>query len=349
MYTIDKKYCMNSYLTLRYIEDDTKLFKDGMLHPVYRPPMPEMQTVCNSADDIDRIIHDSLSELLRDDVPTAIFLSGGMDSAILATYMPKGTIAYTGRCVAPNANVIDETPRAREFARINGLPHVIVDVGWDDYLNYSEMLMMNRGAPIHSNEPQVYALVMRAKEDGIKRIIFGDNADMAFGGYDGLLSKDWSFDEWVGRYTYVDPRTALKDAMDPTVFYEDYRINGNSVDYIRCMNEKFSVSSTGSYINPFKLGNMEYFDPYSLMRMDGFDLDRIRAGESKYLIRELFKKKYPDVEVPKKIAMPRAMNVWLEHWKGPERNEFLPGCTENMSGEQKWQIFNLEWFLNIIE
>lgn len=33
---IDKSYCMSSYLSLRYVEDDDKQFFEGLRHQVYK-------------------------------------------------------------------------------------------------------------------------------------------------------------------------------------------------------------------------------------------------------------------------------------------------------------------------
>ena len=59
----------------------------------------------------------------------------------------------------------------------------------------------------------------------------------------------------------------------------------------------------------------------------------------------------PDLPWPEKIAMARAMDQWMKDWQGPERPEFLPlrGKMDRFTGEQKWQIFNLEWFLILME
>ena len=78
------------------------------------------------------------------------------------------------------------------------------------------------------------------------------------------------------------------------------------------------------------------------------DLKRVRNGESKYHIRELFKMKYPECPVPEKIAMARAVDYWLKDWYGPKRDEFIPGCVQGMTGEQKFLVYSLERFLNLI-
>ena len=46
----------------------------------------------------------------------------------------------------------------------------------------------------------------------------------------------------------------------------------------------------------------------------------------------------------------RPMDVWMKEWKGPERLEFLDNLDiGQFSGEQKWLLYCLERFLNLIE
>ena len=123
--------------------------------------------------------------------------------------MPKGTRAYTARCLAEGA--VDETERARVFCEENGLEHIVVDIEWQDYLESMDQLSLRDGCPVFANEPQVYKLAKKIKEDGLKTVIFGDSADIVFGGYDRLLSKDWTYSEWVDRFTFVDPQRVLRN------------------------------------------------------------------------------------------------------------------------------------------
>ena len=58
---------------------------------------------------------------------------------------------------------------------------------------------------------------------------------------------------------------------------------------------------------------------------------------------------YPGIDMPAKIPMPRPVNEWFADWKGPSRLEFIPHCTDNMTGDQKWMVWCLERYLNMIE
>lgn len=342
----DKNYCMSAFLSFRYVPNVEKQFGDDITHYEGYSPIPEddLHPVTTS-EDIDEYIRKQLDDI--DLGKAAILLSGGIDSGILASYMPKGTVAYTANAPTPSAK--GEIERAKKVCERQGLIHRTVEVTWEDYQECIDLLMKHDGCPVFANEPQVYTLAKKIKEDGFDTIIFGDSADMVFGGYDGLLSRDWTFDEWVKRFTFLDPARVLKDPSDVSDVYERYRTGEDTIDYPKFMDEVFATSSSGAYINSFDVLGMKRLDPYVTMKMtEPIDLERVRSGDSKYLLRELYRSKYPEFDVPEKIAMARAADVWLADWKGPEREEFIPGCVESLTGEQKFLVYSLERFLNIM-
>jgi asparagine synthetase B (glutamine-hydrolysing) len=339
---VNKEFCMSSFLMYRALVNDTRFTED--LQPYHFTPNTERFSV-RSSDDVDSAISDVINEALNNG-KCALMLSGGIDSAILAKYMPQGTVAYTLRCLAPGA--LDETGQAKQYADECGLIHKTVDVSWDDYINYSPALMKHKGAPIHSIEPQIYKAALTAKEEGIDNLIFGENADMIFGGMDGLLSKDWLFDEFVERYTYLDAAKILRNSVRITEPFEKYR-QKDKIDFYHFICDYFYMEANGSYDNACSAAGVSYISPFNRMILDvPLDYDRIRGGEPKYMLRELFKKKYNTISVPPKTPMPRAVKQWLENWPGPAREEFREGCIEGLSGDQKWMVYILELFLNMI-
>ena len=96
---------------------------------------------------------------------------------------------------------------------------------------------------------------------------------------------------------------------------------------------------------------MPYTDPYALLRMaDALDLNRVRNGEPKYLIRELMHRKYPEIPVPNKVPMPRPVDAYFKDWTGPKRHEFKKDIDmSQLTGNQKWQMYCLEQFLNMYD
>lgn len=340
----DKEYCMSSYLTVRYVYRKDKLFKEGLFHREH-PDIPREQKIpCFTAVDIDSVIRRLLPPPPK---TAAVFLSGGMDSAILASYMPRGTKAYTARCIG--TGTIDETERAAAYCKAYGLEHVIVDVTWEDYLQAMEELMIHDGSPIIPNEPQAYLMAKKAKADGVQCIVYGNCADSEFGGMTKLLAKDWDFDGFVERFTFLDPRKVLKNPVDMGEIYEPYRKGDKGIDFVSFLAGPYAISSATAYTNAMDAVGLEFVDPYEHCCLgEPLDLQRVRSGDSKYLVRDLFRQRYPGMEVPEKLPMSRPADAWMRDWKGPAREEFLPGCAEGLTGEQKLLLFSLERFLDLI-
>ena len=279
----------------------------------------------------------------------ALALSGGIDSAVLARLVPEGTKAYTFRCVVPGIDVTDESALAGRWAKINKLDHEVIDIYWEDIVLAADLCMKHKGAPIHSIEAQIYLAATKAINDGCTKFIFGENADIIYGGMNGLLAKDWLFSEFVDRYTYVMPYKVLRDPLMPLEPYQEYEVDGH-IDGHDFINKYFRQEALGTYTNACETAGIEFVGPYSKTYMDcPIEYQRIRSGDTKYIIRELFRELYPGVEVPAKIPMPRPVNEWFANWEGPSRPEFIPHCTDNMTGDQKWLVWALERFLNMID
>ncbi len=345
---IDKNFCMSSFLALRYIEKPNISFTEKT--PYRRPSLPPEQerVLVRTAHDIDMAISQQLQKVRKNSHKTGILLSGGMDSAILAAYLP-GCEAYTFRFLGGEYQK-DELARAQVYAKTYGLNLHYVDINWDTVITDLSSLMQEKGGPVHSIEPQICQGAKQAKADGIDLMIIGDGSDYVFGGMDKLLSQDWTFDSFMKRYIYVDPFEVLNEPVSMQYLFERYR-KGKFIDFIGFMDTVATEESYGSYSNAFKVANLPYYDPYERLKMaDPLDLKRIRAGESKYLIRELFKMKYPQMPVPEKVPMPRPVDIYFKNWQGPTRPEFKHHLDmSQFTGNQKWLIWCLEQFLNMTQ
>lgn len=280
----------------------------------------------------------------------ALALSGGIDSAILAKYMPKGSVAYTFKCVVPGVQVTDETNMAKKYADECGLEHRVVEIYWEDFERYAPMLMQRKGSPIHSIEVQIYKAALQAKKDGFDTLIFGESADVNYGGQDGLLSKDWTTEEYMDRYSYLNPCDVLKKPIIIREAFEKYSKDG-IMDVHEFNRNVYYCESMGSYENACSLAGINLCAPYSKTYMGvPLDYERVRRGENKYLVREIFERLYQDFIIPKKLPMPRPMNEWMRNWLGPCRKEFKDNLNMNQfTGDQKWLCWALESFLNLID
>lgn len=155
--TVDKQYCMSSFLEFRFIEDVSKTFTEKLTPRHYH--IPQKRTPVVSAATLDAALRRQMEAL--DFSRAALMLSGGIDSAILARMVPPGTKAYTLKCVAANAQ--DETEAAKQYADACGLDAEVIEVTWEDYLAHTPALMRHMGQPVHSIEPQRYKAAQHAK------------------------------------------------------------------------------------------------------------------------------------------------------------------------------------------
>jgi len=344
---IDKAFCMSSYLAFRYIEKEDADFYSGMHHENIKPLPAEKRTLVRTAYDIDREIGRQMEQFK--DKKKGILLSGGMDSAIVASYL-SGSDAYTFRFLGGEYQA-EELARAEYYAKFYGLNLHYVDISWDTVVTHLESVMKAKAAPVHSIEPQILQAALQAKADGIEMMFVGESSDLIFGGMDGLLAKDWTFNEFVDRYIFTKPEDVLENPVSMLYLFERYRKDGDKIDFLAFMDDVFSIESSSSYMNAFAVAGMPYFDPYARLKMaDELDLYRVRHGESKYLIRELMHRKYPDIPVPNKVPMPRPVDTYFMTWTGPTRQEFKKGLDmSKFTGNQKWQMYCLERFLDMNE
>ncbi len=344
----DKNFCMSSYMAFRYIEKDGMDFYEGFHHSNIQAVPESEQTPVHTSQDISDAIQRVFDSLKGQKL--GIMLSGGMDSANLASYM-KGCDAYTFRFEGADDNQRTELQRAENYAAFHGLKLHYVDINWEVATRNLKEIMRAKAAPVHSIEPQIYAAAMQAKADGVERMIVGESSDLLFGGMDQLISREWKFEDFKNRYIFTKPEDVLADPVSMDYLFERYRKGGDLIDYMAFMDDVFAVESSSSYLNAFTLAGMPYTDPYAKLKMaDPLDLQRVRNGEPKYLIRGLFAMKYPGIPIPFKVPMPRPVDYYFKDWEGPKRPEFRKDLQmDKFTGNQKWQLFCLEYFLDCFD
>jgi hypothetical protein len=315
---INMPFCISSYLTFRYVAKKNVAWKKGFL-PIF--PSQEQQSLFGVENEMD--VLERLSFLLKDELGKStigLLLSSGIDSAILAALLPRGTPVYTVYFKAENN--IDESHFAKIYALHYHLEHHTVAVTWEDYLAYSDRLMLNKKSPLHAVEVGLFMASAQARRDGVELLILGNGADSTFGGLDKLLKQDWAFKPFINRYSFINPALAVNEPVSMVSLYEKYKC-GELVDVQGFLKEVHGIGIIQAFDNAIHLGGCSIVAPYELLFLKKpLDLDRIRSGESKYILRKLFKTLYPGIQLPKKIAFARPMDEWLKDWRGPRRKEF---------------------------
>jgi asparagine synthetase B (glutamine-hydrolysing) len=275
-------------------------------------------------------------------------LSSGIDSAILAALLPADTPSYTIRFEAPAA--VDEVTRAAEYARLLGKPHHVVTVTWRDYLDCMPVLMRHKQSPLHAVEVGLYRAAQAAAADGCDALVVGNGADSTFGGLDRLLSREWRFEDFVARYTFVPPERVLRAPVSMQPVFAPYQ-RGDTVDVQPFLATVHGRGIIQAFKNAIECAGCHMVEPFETMRLAApLDLARIRNGEPKYLLRELFSQLYPGVALPPKVAFARPMEDWLREWPGVRRDEFRADFdASTLTGEQRWLVYCLDRFLDLLE
>ena len=336
-------FCLSSYLAFRYVTKEGIPWKEGVIPAFPKVTKKDQKGVVTA----EEIIH-FFSHQIKSDEHTGILLSAGIDSAILASFLPEGTKAYTVRFVARDA--IDEGPGASIFATRMNLKHKIVDVTWNDYLSNMDLLMKRKKSPLHAIEVALYKTAMAARQDEVNRLIVGNGADSTFGGMDKLLSKDWTFEDFMKRYTFVEPSSVLRDYEDIHGIYLPYKI-GDGIDVSAFLKTVHGLGIIQAFNNAIETAGCSIVAPYESLFLNApLDLAKIRNNESKYILRKVFLERFPDCPIPDKIPFARPMEQWLANWDGPKRQEFMDHIDINsFSGDQKWILFCLERFMDLFD
>jgi asparagine synthetase B (glutamine-hydrolysing) len=339
-------FCTSSYLGLRYVAREGASWKDGYA-PRYPADETQQLTPVATGDHVLGALKAQMDRI-RQDATVGILLSGGIDSAILAAMMEPGARAYTIRFAA--AGAVDESPMARAFAEHCGLRHRTVVVTLADQKREMDSLMLRKKSPLHAVEVALYQAARAAAGDGVRTLVVGNGADSTFGGLDRLLSVDWTFDAFIDRYTFVDPSAALHEPRSLRSVFEPYR-RAEHVDVVQFLKVVHGKGIVQAFDNAIGAAGVKTYEPYETLELTApLDLARIRKGESKYLLRDIFGRLYPGWELPSKIAFARPLDAWLADWKGPARPEFLAGLrADRWTGEQKWLLYCLDRFLELVD
>jgi asparagine synthase (glutamine-hydrolysing) len=149
-------------------------------------------------DELDALLADATRIRLRSDVPVGVFLSGGIDSGLVASYAAEAGAGNppTGLTIGWKETGFDETDLAALTARRVGLPHNVIPQGAASLGTLDRMSWFYDEPFADSSALPTFALCEAARGTGIV-FLAGDGGDEAFGGYHRYLGAAvWG---WLGR------------------------------------------------------------------------------------------------------------------------------------------------------
>jgi len=139
-------------------------------------------SLSNWADDVGQTIEHAVKHHLRSDVPMGMFLSGGMDSSVIAHFAARHAQDDLTAFTFSVGGSSDETAQAAAFAREYGFDHREVHMGKQDFDLYPDIIgaMSN---PVGEAIIVPTWILCRDTAKEVKVVLSGEGADEVFAGY----------------------------------------------------------------------------------------------------------------------------------------------------------------------
>ena len=152
------------------------------------PPISRHSTSLGAAEALDEVLRESVEKRLEADVPLGCFLSGGIDSSLIAAYAQQKLGRHQGRLrtfsVAMPETLYDESPHAARVAEHLGTDHTVLQTELGDAMDDLQRLMAVAGEPTADSSLLPTHWLCKTARPFCKAALSGDGGDELFGGYD---------------------------------------------------------------------------------------------------------------------------------------------------------------------
>jgi len=164
------------------------------------------------------LLEDSVKVHLRSDVPIGAYLSGGIDSSLMATlarkFQPEGEIkAFNGKFSINKE--YDESEYASEIAKKNKLNLFQIDIKSRDFVDNIRKIIYYLDYPVAGPGSFPQFMVSQLASKHLKVVLGGQGGDEVFGGY--------------ARYLLAYFEQCIKGAIDGTMHSGKYIITYESI------------------------------------------------------------------------------------------------------------------------
>lgn len=149
-------------------------------------------------------IEDSVSHHMIADVPVGSFLSGGIDSSIIATLMQKVRGEKKIKTFTVGFETLSEGLEAKETSEPLGTDHKEITIGAKEYFDALPKVAWHFDEPVADPSALGIYFLSREAAKEVKVVLSGEGSDELFGGYNIYLEP------FARRWIAWIPRTILK-------------------------------------------------------------------------------------------------------------------------------------------
>lgn len=132
---------------------------------------------------LDALLDTSVRDRLIADVPVGLFLSGGVDSSLLAAYVSKHAPGLSTFTVSMPQSSYDEAPAAVALANTLGLHHEVIALDDAALIQAFDAIVARMDDPLADSSLLATWIVSRAARRHVTVALGGDGADELFAGY----------------------------------------------------------------------------------------------------------------------------------------------------------------------
>ena len=142
---------------------------------------------------VDQALNLSVTRRLRADVPVALFLSGGVDSSLIAAMAARTHTDLQSYSIGFDNSYLDESPYATQVAQHFGMKMNVLKVTEADALALIPRLPSLVDLPLGDSAVLPVALIAQLAGQQVRVALSGDGADELFGGYGThkAVAEDW--------------------------------------------------------------------------------------------------------------------------------------------------------------
>jgi len=139
---------------------------------------------------LDHLLDRAVEKRMLSDVPFGVFLSGGIDSALIVHYMSRHTDRVNTISVdmSDSADSLREGAAALAVAKRYGTNHHSIDLNTTEYIRILDEVVLPNSTPGMTESVLLAKLSELARATGVIVIETGEGADELFMGYNGYLT-----------------------------------------------------------------------------------------------------------------------------------------------------------------
>ena len=186
----------------------------------------KIQERCQEADLIQtyqELVEDAVRLQMRSDVPVGLFLSSGVDSAILLALMRHHTSSqiHTFTLGFEHGEHSNEIREARSLAERYGADHTDLIIGPKDYQDYYQRYLMDLEEPVGNETAAAFYFVSQMASKKVKVALTGQGADEPWAGYPRYIGA--SLSDGYSRLPYAFTNNIVRPVVLQTATSERLR------------------------------------------------------------------------------------------------------------------------------